>query len=366
MDTILVCGGAGFIGSNFVLHALEQTDARVIALDKLTYAGSRRNLSGAGSNRRFTFVRGDIGNRRVIDEILRAHRPRLIVNFAAETHVDRSIAGPGGFVETNVLATLGLLEGVRDHLRKTPTPGFRMLQVSTDEVYGSLGESGKFNESAPYAPSSPYAASKAAADHLVRAFHRTFGLPALIANCSNNYGFRQHPEKLIPRMASNAVLGRKLPVYGDGRNIRDWLYVEDNCGALHALLTSGKVGENYNVGGENERTNLEVVEMVCRLLQEEFPPITNPALRRKRITHYLDLQSFVPDRPGHDYRYAVDNRKIRRELGWRPTTDFGDGLRRTIRWYLANREWCVGWRDADRTTPSASRQYPEQLLQEKS
>ncbi len=340
-NSILVCGGAGFIGSNFVRHALASSPANVVVLDKLTYAGFLENLAHAANNPRFEFVRGDIGDRAIVDDVLRRRAPRWIVNFAAETHVDRSIAGPGGFVETNVIATLSLLEAVLHFRTHCADPEFRFLQISTDEVYGSLGERGLFREDMPYAPNSPYAASKAAADHLARAYYRTYDLPVLIANCSNNYGFHQHPEKLIPRMVLNAIEGRGLPIYGDGLNVRDWLFVEDACEALLAVLFRGRVGERYNIGGENERTNLQVVEMVCQILENELPAASNPALRAKGVRRYEDLREFVPDRPGHDRRYAIDNGKIRGELGWRPRTTFRDGLERTVRWYLANREWCA-------------------------
>ncbi len=340
-NIILVCGGAGFIGSNFVRHALAASAANVVVLDKLTYAGSLENLAHAASNPRFAFVRGDIGDRAIVDDLLRRHPPRWIINFAAETHVDRSIAGPGGFVETNVIATLSLLEAVLRYQKHRNDPGFRFLQVSTDEVYGSLGKDGLFREDTPYAPNSPYAASKAAADHLVRAYYRTYDLPVLIANCSNNYGFHQHPEKLIPRMVLNAIEGRRLPIYGDGLNVRDWLFVEDACEALLAVLFRGRVGERYNIGGENERTNLQVVETVCEILEAEFAAASNQALRAKGVRRYDELREFVPDRPGHDRRYAIDNGKIRSELGWRPHTAFRDGLERTVRWYLTNRRWCA-------------------------
>ncbi len=343
-ETILVCGGAGFIGSNFVRHALGASPAKLVVLDKLTYAGSLRNLESARRNPRFSFVQGDIGDRATVDDVLRANRPRWIVNFAAETHVDRSIDGPDGFVQTNVLATLSLLEATRLYADRCGDSDFRILQVSTDEVYGSLGEAGAFREGDPYAPNSPYAATKAAADHLVRAYSRTYGLPALIANCSNNYGLHQHPEKLIPRMTLNAIAGRELPIYGDGLNVRDWLFVEDACEALLMVLIRGAPGDRFNIGGENERTNLEVVAMVCELLESEFPASHNPAIRAKGLNRYDQLRRFVADRPGHDRRYAIDNAKIRRELGWRPRTDFRDGLSRTVRWYLSNREWCDAMR----------------------
>lgn len=356
MSTILICGGAGFIGSNFVRHALAATDAKIVVLDKLTYAGSLTNLTHASGNSRFAFVRGDIGDRGLVDGVLRTHAPRWVINFAAETHVDRSIDGPHRFVETNVLAMLGLLEATRHYLKTHAQSDFRVLQVSTDEVYGSLGAAGHFTEESPYAPSSPYAASKAAADHLARACFRTYGLPVLIANCSNNYGFYQHPEKLIPLMVTNAVRGRELPIYGDGLNVRDWLFAEDACEALLKVLLRGRPGDRFNIGGESERSNLEVVEMVCRFLEEEMPAAANPAMCEKGLKHYEDLRIFVADRPGHDKRYAIDNSKIRRELGWQPRTGFPEGLRATVRWYLKNWEWCEtmrAGRDRSSDTPEA-------------
>ena len=340
MDSILICGGAGFIGSNFVHHALEHSAAEVIVLDKLTYAGSRLNLAGVESDARYEFVLGDIGDRALVDDLLRRRRPRWIVNFAAETHVDRSIEGPRYFIENNALATCGLLESIRHDMKTGAPADFRFLQISTDETFGSLGPEGAFDETSAYAPNSPYAASKAAADHFVRAYNRTYGLPSLIARCSNNYGYYQYPEKLIPKVLLNAVEGREIPIYGDGENVRDWLFVEDTCEALQALLFDGRVGDAYNVGGGNERSNLEIVELICDILDELSPARLNEALSAAGRRRYQDLRVFVQDRPGHDRRYALDSTKIATEFGWRPATLFESGLRRTIRWYLDNQTWC--------------------------
>ncbi len=340
VDSILICGGAGFIGSNFVRLALARTRAEIIVLDKLTYAGSRLNLADCETNPRYQFVEGDIGDRSVVDRLLHEQSPRWIINFAAETHVDRSIDGPRYFIENNALATCSLLESIRSFLSRSERPGFRFLHISTDETYGSLGSSGKFTESAPYAPNSPYAASKAAADHFVRAYNRTYGVAATIAHCSNNYGCFQYPEKLIPKTVLHAVEGRQIPIYGDGENVRDWLFVEDCCEALLTILMDGKVGEAYNVGGGNERRNIDVVMMICRILEEYLPAALNESLAAAGKTSYSELRSFVDDRPGHDRRYALDCTKIEREFGWRAPTLFEHGLRRTIRWYLENRDWC--------------------------
>ena len=340
MDSMLICGGAGFIGSNFVRLAITRTNAEIIVLDKLTYAGSRLNLAGCESNPRYQFVFGDIGDRTIVDKLIRDRNPRWIINFAAETHVDRSIEGPRYFIENNALATCSLLESIRCYLAGSGRREIRLLQISTDETYGSLGSSGRFTESAPYAPNSPYAASKAAADHFVRAYHQTYGLPGLIAHCSNNFGRYQYPEKLIPKTVLHAAEGRQIPIYGDGENIRDWLFVEDNCEALLAVLMKGKVGEAYNIGGGNERRNVDVVTMICKILEEYLPARLNETLAAAGKRSYLELCEFVDDRPGHDRRYALDCTKIERELRWRPSTAFEDGLRRTICWYLENRTWC--------------------------
>jgi dTDP-glucose 4,6-dehydratase len=342
-DTIVVTGGAGFIGSNFVRAALGRTGARLVVVDKLTYAGSRHNLDGVLDDPRCIFVRAGIGDRAAMAGVFRAHAPDAVVNLAAETHVDRSIDGPRPFVDTNLVGTFELLEAARAFWSGQPTAArsrFRFLHVSTDEVYGSLGPDGAFAEGTPYAPNSPYAASKAGADHLVRAYRETYGLPTLITNCSNNYGPRQLPEKLIPLMILNAAEGRPLPLYGDGLNVRDWLYVEDHCAGLLCVLEGGRPGEKYNIGGGGERTNVEVVDALCAALEAALPPAENPALAGRGIDHYARLKTFVADRPGHDRRYAIDATKIRRELGWQPAHDFATGIARTVRWYLDNRAWC--------------------------
>jgi dTDP-glucose 4,6-dehydratase len=333
MQTLLVTGGAGFIGGNFVLQAVAG-GLRVVNLDKLTYAGNRDTLAALEGDPRHVFVQGDIGDRALVGRLLAEHHPDAIVNFAAESHVDRSIDGPAAFVETNVVGTLALLECARDYWRGLDGAAretFRFLHVSTDEVYGSLGEDGKFTETTPYAPNSPYSASKAASDHLVRAFHHTYGLPTLTTNCSNNYGPYQFPEKLIPLVIQKALAGEPLPVYGDGRNVRDWLYVGDHCAAIRRVLEAGRVGETYNVGGNAERENIEVVKTICALLDERRP-LVGGRPRESLIT-------FVKDRPGHDRRYAIDSGKLQRELGWRPTQTFESGIARTVDWYLDNQRW---------------------------
>jgi dTDP-glucose 4,6-dehydratase len=324
---LLVTGGAGFIGSNFVVSTLALTGEPIVTLDKLTYAGSLMNLRAVEGDARHTFVRGDIADRELVRSLLQKHQPRAIVHFAAESHVDRSIEGPAEFVQTNVVGTWSLLEEARAYFKK---PDFRFLHVSTDEVYGTLGaDDPAFTEETPYAPNSPYAASKAASDHLVRAYFHTYGLPVLTTNCSNNYGPHQFPEKLIPLMIRNAVAGKPLPVYGDGRNVRDWLYVGDHCGAIRLVLAKGRVGETYNIGGESERANNEVVALLCKLLDR---------LRPRKGGSYAELISYVKDRPGHDRRYAMNIAKIGRELGWRPAESFESGLEKTVRWYLENLE----------------------------
>ena len=331
---LLVTGGAGFIGANFVLQAIALTGEPVVNLDKLTYAGNLRNLEALRSDARHVFVRGDIGDRDQVRALLARHRPRAIVHFAAESHVDRSIHGPGDFVQTNVLGTFCLLEEARAYWTGLPQAerrAFRFLHVSTDEVYGSLGaQDPAFTETTPYAPNSPYSASKAGSDHLVRAYHHTYGLPTLTTNCSNNYGPYQFPEKLLPLMLHNALAGKPLPVYGDGQNVRDWLYVLDHCAAIREVLARGEAGETYNIGGHCEMKNLDVVHLLCALLDEARPRAAGP---------YADLVSFVADRPGHDRRYAVDITKIGRELGWRPAENFESGLRKTVRWYLEHQAW---------------------------
>ncbi|MET0682492.1 MAG: dTDP-glucose 4,6-dehydratase [Casimicrobiaceae bacterium] len=329
---ILVTGGAGFIGANFVLDWLERTGEPVVNLDKLTYAGNLGSLGALRGDSRHVFVRGDIGDRAQVDALLAQHRPRAIVNFAAESHVDRSIHGPEAFVDTNVVGTFHLLEAARTFWSALPDAerrAFRFLHVSTDEVYGSLGpDDPPFTEKSAYAPNSPYSASKAAADHLVRAYRHTYGLPTLTTNCSNNYGPRQFPEKLIPLMIANALAGKPLPVYGDGRNVRDWLYVGDHCAAIRAVLAGGSPGATYNVGGNAELTNLDVVGTICRILGELAPG-----------RDYASLVTFVKDRPGHDRRYAIDAGTIRRELSWTPTESFDSGMKKTARWYLDNGAW---------------------------
>jgi dTDP-glucose 4,6-dehydratase len=340
VDTIVVTGGAGFIGANFVRHALAHTDARVVVLDKLTYAGNLESLAEVSSHPRYAFVQADIADREAVRAVFREHGPAAVVNFAAETHVDRSIDDPASFVRTNVTGAFELLEAARLQLREHPRDGFRFLHVSTDEVYGTLGATGAFSEATPYAPNSPYAASKAAADHLVRAYHETYRLPVLLTNCSNNYGPFQFPEKLIPLMILNAVEGKSLPIYGDGGNVRDWLYVEDHCQGILLVLRKGAAGAKYNIGGGNERTNLQVVDALCAALDAELPAAKNPALSARGLSSYAGLKSFVPDRPGHDRRYAIDASKVRAELGWAPRHAFEAGLRETLRWYLANKPWC--------------------------
>jgi dTDP-glucose 4,6-dehydratase len=347
MATWVVTGGAGFIGSNFVRYVLRSTTARVVVVDKLTYAGNLESLKEFARDPRFAFEEVDICDRAGIDRVLSTHRPDAVINFAAESHVDRSIDGPRAFVETNIVGVFELLEASRAwHAAGSAALGdrFRFLQVSTDEVYGSLGATGLFHESTPYAPNSPYAASKACADHLVRAWNETFKLPTLITNCSNNYGPYQFPEKLIPLMILNALEGKNLPIYGDGKNIRDWLHVEDHCRGILLVLEKGKIGEKYNIGGSNERTNVAIVDAICASLEEFRPARSNPALAARGVTSYTGLKNFVQDRPGHDRRYAIDASRIRAELGWKPTFDVESGLRATVKWYLENPEWCANVR----------------------
>ena len=333
--TILVTGGAGFIGSNFVLDWLNTCDEPVINLDKLTYAGNLQNLASLDGDARHVFVQGDFGNAALVSQLLTQHQPRAVVNFAAESHVDRSIHGPGEFIQTNIVGTFRLLESVRAYWGGLPADeksAFRLLHVSTDEVYGSLGAGdAAFSETHRYEPNSPYSASKAASDHLVRAYHHTYGLPVLTTNCSNNYGPYHFPEKLIPLMIVNALAGKPLPVYGDGMQVRDWLYVKDHCSAIRRVLEAGVPGETYNIGGWNEKPNIEIVQTVCALLDELRP--------RADGAPYSAQISYVKDRPGHDRRYAIDASKIERELGWRPAETFDSGIRKTVQWYLANPEW---------------------------
>jgi dTDP-glucose 4,6-dehydratase len=343
MDTLLVTGGAGFIGSNLVRRALATTTERVVVLDNLTYAGSAASLDDVADRSRTTFVLGDIADRDCVDAVFREHRPRALLNLAAETHVDRSIDDPRPFVHTNIQGTFELLEAARRYLAtigSVRAAQFRFLHVSTDEVFGSLGENGRFDEETAYAPRSPYSASKAAADHLVRAYHHTFGLPTLLTNCSNNYGPYQYPEKLIPLMILNALEAKPLPIYGDGLQSRDWIYVEDHCDGLLEVLRSGRPGESYNLGGRSERTNLETVSALCAALEELYPAAANPAMRARGMPAYSALLERVADRPGHDRRYAIDDAKIQRELGWSPRTGFDAGLRATVQWYLDHLDWC--------------------------
>lgn len=329
-------GGAGFIGGNFVLEAVAR-GVRVINLDALTYAGNLKTLASLEDNPNHVFVKGNIGDGALVDRLLAEHQPDAVLNFAAESHVDRSIDGPGAFIQTNVVGTLALLESVRDYWKALPQESrhaFRFLHVSTDEVYGTLGETGKFTETTPYAPNSPYSASKAASDHLVRAFHHTYGLPVLTTNCSNNYGPYHFPEKLIPLVIAKALAGEPLPVYGDGKQVRDWLFVSDHCDAIRTVLAKGRVGETYNVGGNAERQNIEVVRTICALLDQQRPR-SDGQLRASQITH-------VTDRPGHDRRYAIDASKLRNELGWQPAYTFEQGIALTVQWYLDNQAWVQG------------------------
>ncbi len=331
--TLVVTGGAGFIGSNLVHYALAHTTHRLVIVDKLTYAGSLLNLEGALADPRVTFVEADISDAAAMTRLFAESQPDAVLNLAAETHVDRSIDSPRQFVDTNILGTFVLLETARQYVGGLPagrSGAFRFLHVSTDEVYGTLGESGQFSEDTPYAPNSPYAASKASADHLVRAYFHTYHLPVLLTNCSNNYGPRQFPEKLIPLMVLNAIDGRPLPIYGNGGNVRDWLHVDDHCSGLLLVLDEGRVGEKYNIGGGSERTNLQVVDGICDALDRLRPTAGG----------YRALKTFVPDRPGHDWRYAIDASRIRRELGWEPRHTFEAGLLDTARWYLEHRNWC--------------------------
>jgi dTDP-glucose 4,6-dehydratase len=342
-QTILVTGGAGFIGSNFVLDWIATETASIVNLDKLTYAGNLQNLASLEGNPRHLFVRGDIGDAELLGKLLTEHQPRAIVNFAAESHVDRSIHGPGEFIQTNMVGTFHLLEATRAYwgqLDKADQQNFRFLHVSTDEVYGSLKpEDPAFTETKTYEPNSPYSASKAASDHLVRAYHHTYGLPVLTTNCSNNYGPYHFPEKLIPLIIHNALAGKSLPIYGDGQQIRDWLYVKDHCSAIRRVLQDGKIGETYNIGGWKEKPNLEVVHTLCAMLDDLSP--------RSDGTPYANQITYVTDRPGHDRRYAIDATKINRELGWKPAETFETGIRKTVEWYLEHQEWVQGITSGD-------------------
>ena len=348
--TILVTGGAGFIGSNFVHHCLGQSDETLVNLDALTYAGNLGNLARWAGDARHVFVKGDIGDRALVDALLQTHQPRAVINFAAESHVDRSIHGPADFIQTNVVGTFHLLEAVRAYwmgLGAAPQTDFRFLHVSTDEVYGSLAPTeAPFTETRAFEPNSPYSASKAASDHLVRAWHHTYGLPVLTTNCSNNYGPYHFPEKLIPLVIHNALAGKPLPIYGDGQQIRDWLYVSDHCSAISRVLQAGQPGQTYNIGGWNEKPNLDVVHTICQLLDQMRP--------RSDGLSYATQITYVTDRPGHDRRYAIDARKIERELGWRPAESFETGIRKTIAWYLDNADWVAN------VTSGAYRQWVDQ------
>lgn len=332
---VIVTGGCGFIGSNFVRHLLTDTDAQVLNIDLLTYAGNLASLADLADSERYSFVQGDIADPDLINSTVRDFNPTAIVNFAAESHVDRSIEGPGAFIQTNVVGTYNLLDVALKYWKDLPADEkqrFRFLHVSTDEVYGTLGETGAFTETTPYAPNSPYSASKAASDHLVRAWHHTYGLPTLTTNCSNNFGPYQFPEKLIPLMILNALAGKPLPIYGTGQNVRDWLYVEDHCRAIWQVVSEGEPGEMYNVGGNSERTNMDVVDTLCRLLDELVP--------ESQHKPHAQLKTFVEDRPGHDWRYAIDASKIKSQLGWEPRETFETAMRKTVQWYLDHLGWC--------------------------
>ena len=345
MKTLMVAGGAGFIGANFVRIGLSQREWRIVVFDKLTYAGSRLNLREVETNPRYTFLLGDITDRQAVRSAVERLRPDAILNFAAETHVDRSIDGPHAFLQTNVLGAFEMLEAARaysEQLNPAERQNFRFLHISTDEVYGSLDDGCSSSEDAAYAPNSPYAASKASADHFARAYHETYGLPVLTTNCSNNYGYYQYPEKLIPLAIASATAGKPIPIYGDGLNVRDWIFVEDHCEALIAVLERGHVGTKYNIGANCERTNLALIGKVCAILDELSPPSRNPSLVSRGIASYAELMTFVRDRPGHDRRYALDCSRIQGQLGWNPRRSLDEGLQATVRWYLANREWCEG------------------------
>ena len=342
VGTILVTGGAGFIGSNLVRYLLANTLDSLVIVDKLTYAANIGALERWLADRRVTFVCGDISDHALIQQLVTTHRPWAVMNLAAETHVDRSIDSPRGFIDTNICGTWVLLDVARQHvtsLGPEEREHFRFLHVSTDEVYGALGSEGRFSEATPYAPNSPYAASKAGADHMVRAYHHTYGLPTLITNCSNNYGPFQHAEKLIPLTILNALDARRLPIYGDGQQVRDWLHVEDHCAALLTVMQRGRPGEQYTVGGDNEQPNLAIVDRICEALEEQRPAAMNPTMVAAGVNRYADLKQHVADRPGHDRRYAIDATKIQSELGWTPGRRFEDGIRDTVSWYVSHREW---------------------------
>jgi len=342
-DALIVTGGAGFIGANFVRTLLRDTSLKIVVVDKLTYAGNLISLEEVSSDPRLVFVQADITDGHAVEKVFCEHRPAGLINFAAESHVDRSIDSPGDFIDTNIVGTYMLLTVALNYFRELPETDknrFRFVHISTDEVYGSLGSTGLFTESTPYAPNSPYSASKASADHLVRAYFETFKLPALITNCSNNYGPFQYPEKLIPLTILNVLEAKDLPIYGDGSNVRDWLYVKDHCEGILLAYQSGKPGEKYNIGGNNERTNLEIVDKICGTLEQLRPAAKNQAMRNKGLSSYTALKTFVQDRPGHDKRYAIDAAKITRELGWKPKHHFDSGIVETVEWYLAHFDWC--------------------------
>lgn len=342
-ETIFITGGAGFIGTNFVRFVFNKTKLRIVIIDKLTYAGHKVSLRDVLQSPRVQFEKADIADTVAIRRLYQRYKPTYVVNLAAESHVDRSIDSPGDFIETNIVGTHIMLDqGLQFYKTLVPAKQkqFRFLHVSTDEVYGSLGKTGLFKETTPYSPNSPYSASKASADHLVRAYYETYGFPALITNCSNNYGPYQFPEKLIPLVLLNAMEGKKVPIYGDGMNIRDWLYVEDHCSGILLALQKGRLGEKYNIGGRNECNNLQIVDTLLDELEKCLPATRNPALIRQGLCCYEELKTFVKDRPGHDRRYAIDASRIRRELGWKPKHDFKSGIARTVRWYLSNLDWC--------------------------
>lgn len=329
--TLFITGGCGFIGSNFIINQIQHTDNSIINLDKLTYAGNQDNLKDIASSSRYTFVNGDINTKNIVDDIFRDFHPNAIINFAAESHVDRSIDGPMEFVHTNIVGTANLLESSRRYYDSNQEDNFRFIHVSTDEVYGSLGDEGFFSEETPYSPTSPYSASKASSDHLVNAWHHTFNLPTIITNCSNNYGPYQFPEKLIPLMVMNCLEGKDLPVYGTGENVRDWLFVTDHCDAIYEVLLNGRIGHTYNIGGNNEIKNIEIVNSICEIMDKQRPLDNDKS--------YNDLIKFVQDRPGHDFRYAIDASKIKNELKWVPKENFQSGIQKTIKWYLNNKDW---------------------------
>ena len=329
--TIFVTGGCGFIGSNFIINQIKHTDNSIINLDKLTYAGNEDNLKDIDSSNRYTFIKGDINTKKIVDNIFSEFHPDAIINFAAESHVDRSIDGPMEFVHSNIVGTANLLESSRRYYDLNQKDNFRFIHVSTDEVYGSLGDEGFFSEETPYSPTSPYSASKASSDHLVNAWHHTFNLPTIITNCSNNYGPYQFPEKLIPLMIMNCLEGKDLPVYGKGENVRDWLFVTDHCDAIYEVYLNGRTGHTYNIGGNNEIENIQIVNSICEIMDNQRPLDNDKS--------YKDLIKFVEDRPGHDFRYAIDASKIKNELKWLPKEDFQTGIQKTIDWYLNNKDW---------------------------